>query len=116
MHGRNIAVAVGLALLSAATTAGASSDEAWKQFARDVELKCTEAVGEQIAHPLVVVDPTGSEHYGLALVSGIPKGSKAKVTVICVYDKQQKKAEIGSQLGSDKVRLPPLAHLPIKAK
>jgi hypothetical protein len=116
MDGRYIAIAAGLALLSATGSASASSEEAWKQFANDVKAKCTAAVGDQIAHPRIVVDPTGSEHYGLALVSGTAKGAKAAVTFICVYNKQQHKAEIGSELGADQVLIAPAGNRSIKAK
>ncbi len=54
-----------------------------------------------------VVDPFGSEHYGLALVTGRPKGANGFVTHICVYDKQSKAVEIGSELDTPTLNLLP---------
>jgi hypothetical protein len=88
-----------------AGSALASSDDAWKQFSADVEAKCKAAVVDQLPHPRIVVDPTGSEHYGLALLIGIPKGGKTQASFLCVYDKQAKTAEIGSEIGADKMKV-----------
>jgi hypothetical protein len=85
-------------LLLAAGAAHASSDDAWKAFAADVEAKCRKAAGEMIEKPRAVVDPFGSEHYGLALVTGKPKGARGRITHICVYDKQKKTVELGGEL------------------
>lgn len=79
-------------LLCLAGTAHASSDEAWKQFAADVEAKCKKAA-VTIEKPSTTVDPFGSSHYGLALVTGKPKGAKGLIAQICVYDKQKKTVE-----------------------
>jgi hypothetical protein len=99
-----------------AGSAFASSDDAWAQFAADVGSKCKEAVKGQIARPHVVVDPTGSEHFGLALVFGPLKGAKTEATFICTYDKQKKTAEIGSELGTEMVRVSLPAKPAAKAK
>jgi hypothetical protein len=40
-------------------------------------------------------------------VTGRPKGANGFVTHICVYDKQSKAAEIGSELQTDKLNLLP---------
>ncbi|RFB96988.1 hypothetical protein B5K11_05865 [Rhizobium leguminosarum bv. trifolii] len=86
--------------------AHASSDDAWKQLAADVEAKCkTAAVA--IENPAASVDPFGTSHYGLALVTGKPKGAKGLVAQICVYDKQKKTVEIGSELDPKKLGLAP---------
>ncbi|MBX4956896.1 hypothetical protein HJB51_00920 [Rhizobium lentis] len=93
-----------LPFLSAA--AHASSDEVWKQLAADVEAKCKEA-GVAIERPNVAIDPFGTSHYGLALVTGKPKGAKGLVAQICVYDKQEKTLEIGSAMDAKKLGLTP---------
>lgn len=93
-------------LLATAGAAQASSDDAWKQFAADVEAGCKKAAEAMIEKPRAVVDPFGSEHYGLALVTGKPKGAKGRITHICVYDKQKKTVELGSELETGKL-VPP---------
>lgn len=94
------------ALLSMAGAARASSDEAWQQLAADVEAKCMKAA-VAIEKPVATVDPFGSSHYGLALLTGKPKGAKELVAQICVYDKQKKTVEIGSELDAGKLGLTP---------
>ncbi|MFB2550962.1 hypothetical protein [Ensifer soli] len=83
--------------------ARASSDDAWAAFRADVSKACIAAVGDQLYDPTAVVDPTGSEHYGLALVSGTPKGASGTVSHICVYDKQTKAAEVGSEIPAEEL-------------
>lgn len=84
--------------LTAGAPALASSDEAWEELRADVAAKCLKASGEMIDEPKAIVDPFGSEHYGLALVSGMAKSTDTHVTHICVYDKQAKTVELGSEL------------------
>ncbi|WEZ84042.1 hypothetical protein P6U16_04810 [Rhizobium sp. 32-5/1] len=79
----------------------ASSDGAWEEMRADVSTKCLAAVADSIENPKAVVDPFGSERFGLALISGKPKGADGTVTYICVYDKQTKAVEIGSELTED---------------
>lgn len=93
-------------LLSLPAAAHASSDDAWKQLAADVEAKCKKAA-VTIEKPSATVDPFGSSHYGLALVTGKPKGAKGLIAQICVYDKQKKTVEIGSELDAKQLGLMP---------
>lgn len=84
-------------LAIAATLAGvvgatAASDDAWAEFAKDVDTACRAATAEVIADPTVTVDPFGSETYGLAVVSG------ETFSIVCVYDKKTKAVEIGGEL------------------
>ncbi|PCK85229.1 hypothetical protein CPT32_20210 [Rhizobium sophoriradicis] len=103
---RNIIPLLAMAALPfLAAAAGASSDEAWKQLAADVEAKCRKAA-VAIEKPVAAVDPFGTSHYGLALVTGKPKGAKGLVVQICVYDKQEKSVEIGSAMDAKKLGLP----------
>lgn len=98
---RTVAIA-SLMLVPLAGLSHASSDDAWATFAKDVKAKCVAAVQGQLIKPVVAVDPTGSEHYGLALVTGALKAAKTqRASFICVYDKKGKTAEIGSELGPD---------------
>ncbi|MBX5177954.1 hypothetical protein HJB77_16980 [Rhizobium lentis] len=102
---RNIIPHLAIAALPFLVTAArASSDEAWKQLAADVEAKCRKAAIEK---PKAAVDPFGTSHYGLALVTGKPKGAKGLIVQICVYDKQEKSVEIGSEMDAKELGLTP---------
>ncbi len=107
MQRNNIRLSAAILVFLTAGGAQASSDEAWKEFAADVEAKCRQAAAASIADARAVVDPFGSEHYGLALVTGRPKGANGFVTHICVYDKQSKAVEIGSELDTPTLNLLP---------
>ncbi|MBW9115917.1 hypothetical protein JNB88_19975 [Rhizobium cauense] len=101
---RFCAVAIAMA---AAAAAHASSGDAWQQFATEVEGKCKQAARASIEFPHAVVDPFGSEHYGIALVTGKPKGANGFVSYFCVYDKQTKEVELGSELETSDMRILP---------
>jgi hypothetical protein len=78
----------------------ASSDQAWATFRAQVAAACTAAAKKQYANPIVVVDPFGTESYGVALVyarTPVPKNSPPEnslTTAVCVYDKKTQKAEL----------------------
>ncbi|MBB4237526.1 hypothetical protein [Rhizobium esperanzae] len=104
---RNIIPLLAIAALPFLSVAAhASSDEAWKELAADIEAKCKKAA-VAIETPNAAVDPFGTPHYGLALLTGKPKGAKGLVAQICVYDKQTKSVEIGSELDAEKLGLMP---------
>ena len=97
-------------LLGAATVAGvaasvfhanASSDDAWAAFRADVEAACLKAAEPLFQSATAVVDPFGSESYGLALVKGKAKGAETEISAICVYDKKTRAVEIGGELPAD---------------
>ncbi len=101
-----------LTMLTAALGFGhaahASSDGAWAQFATAVEKACIKSASSQIENGRAVVDPYGSAKYGLAIVtgrpSGVPKTKKlADISVICVYDKKTKAAEVGGEIEVGKI-------------
>jgi hypothetical protein len=92
---------LGLFLLSALPSgARASSDDAWTAFRTSVTTACTAVAKKDYVNPLVVVDPFGSDSYGIALVyarTPVPKGAppaNSLTTVVCVYDKKTHKAEL----------------------
>ena len=99
---RNAAIVLALMVPGSAF---ASSDQAWSQFAKDVEQKCTAAAEQMFRKPQIVVDPTGTENYGVAIVFGRSKEAKARASVICVMDKKTGKVELGSELSKDVVRV-----------
>ncbi len=88
------------------SVAAASSDDAWAAMRTDVSAKCLKAAAGSIEKPKAVVDPFGSESFGLALVSGKPKGAKGKITQICVYNKQTKTVELGGELTEQMLKTP----------
>jgi hypothetical protein len=98
------------AFSSLALPAVASSDDAWKEFVADVQTACLGAAKDTIEDAKVVVDPVGSENYGLAVLTGKAKGADADATIshICVYDKKTKAVELGSEFAGDtlKVEIP----------
>lgn len=85
-----------LALLAFTLTgiagASASTDDAWAQFAAEVETACLAATADMLADATAVVDPFGSQSYGLAIVSG------EAASIVCVFDKQTKAVEVGGEL------------------
>ncbi len=88
-----------------ALPAAASSGDAWQEFAADVQAKCLAASKDTIMGAKAVVDPTGSEHYGLAILTGKAKGTETTISHICVYDKKTKAVELGSELSADSVKV-----------
>lgn len=97
-----------VAVSSAVLPVSASSDDAWKEFVADVQTACLAAAGDMIDDSKAVVDPVGSENYGLAILTGRAKGADVTVSHICVYDKKTKAVELGSELAGDtlKVEIP----------
>lgn len=81
----------------------ASSEEAWQQFADDVRAACVAAAEPLMDEPQALVDPHGSESYGLALLHGKAKGGDTDVSAICVYDKATKKVEMGGELPTEEL-------------
>lgn len=85
-----------------AQPARASSDDAWEAFRADVALKCLAAAEATFVEAKATVDPFGSEHFGLALVTGNARGAEdTPIRAICVYDKQTQAAELGSELPAE---------------
>ncbi|CUX17528.1 MULTISPECIES: hypothetical protein [Agrobacterium] len=107
-------ILVAAALSCLALPAAASSDDAWKEFVADVQTACLAGARDMIEDAKAVVDPVGSENYGLAIITGKAKfmdkngGADATISHICVYDKKTKAVELGSELAGDtlKVEIP----------
>ncbi|QQR36846.1 hypothetical protein JI749_04230 [Devosia oryziradicis] len=75
----------------------ASSGDAWEEFAAEVEQGCLAATEGVFTEPSAVVDPFGSESFGLAIVSGeFPSGGQG--SIICVFNKQTGAVEVGGEL------------------
>ena len=53
----------------------------------------------------MVVDPFGTESYGVAILTGKAAGADAVVSSICVYDKKTRTAEIGGELPAEQVTI-----------
>lgn len=84
------------ALLFAGPALG-SSDDAWSAFAAEVGDACLVAAGSSISDASAVVDPFGSESYGLAIISGRTANDRV-ASVICVLDKETRAVQIGGEL------------------
>jgi hypothetical protein len=74
-------------------------------FAKEVEQKCTAAAGEVFRKPMIAVDPSGTETYGVAILYGRSKELKGPAAVVCVVDRKTGKVEIGTPLGKEVVRV-----------
>lgn len=83
--------------LLGALPASAASDDAWAEFAAKVEESCVTATGGMLENAKAVVDPFGSESYGLAIVTGTV-GRDQTAAIVCVFDKQAETVQIGSEL------------------
>lgn len=81
-----------------ATGAEAASPDAWAAFRRDVEASCRAAGSGLIESPTVTVDPFGSESYGLAVLTGKAVDDGSDHSLVCIFDKATRKAEIGGAL------------------
>lgn len=81
-----------------AAPALASAPDAWEQMRKSVETACLKAAAPLLPTATVSVDPFGSENYGLAVLTGLPKGGKQRAMLICVYDKRRGTAEVGSEM------------------
>ncbi|WEK05958.1 MAG: hypothetical protein P0Y65_06805 [Candidatus Devosia phytovorans] len=88
--------AVAIVLLGALPAFAASGD-AWAEFVAKVEESCVAAAEGTFENPQAIVDPFGSENYGLAIVTGT--GASGRVAaIICVFDKQTETVQIGGEL------------------
>jgi hypothetical protein len=96
------------AVLATSFSAAASSDDAWAEFAETVRTECLKTAAPMLDAAEAVVDPFGSESFGLAVLTGQSKGTDAAVSYICVMDKRTGSIELGSELPSDvlKVTIP----------
>ncbi|WP_152044913.1 hypothetical protein [Aureimonas psammosilenae] len=63
-----------------------------------IEAACEAASSAALDDVTATRDPTGTKRYGLALVSGVQKGTRDTRSVICLYDRQSKRAEVGGLL------------------
>ncbi|QFY59436.1 hypothetical protein FZ934_02680 [Rhizobium grahamii] len=95
------------ASLAGAFSAHASSGDVWQEFATEVQGKCEIAARAAIEFPHAIVDPFGSEHFGVALVTGKPKGANGFVSYFCIFDKRTKDVELGSELNTEQIRFLP---------
>jgi len=90
-------IVVASCIAVSAGQAGAASNDAWAAFAAEVEQSCLAATSGILKHGEAIVDPYGSESYGLAIVSG-EAAPGARRSIICVFDKQSRTVEIGGEL------------------
>lgn len=89
---------IAAAMCASAFPAYAAGEADWAAFRLDVEAKCLAAAEPLFETAEAIVDPFGSQTYGLALIRGKARGADVSIMAICVYDKQTKTAEIGGEL------------------
>ena len=75
----------------------ASSDDAWAAFATEVEDACLAATGNALLDASAIVDPFGSESYGMAIVTGRTANDRS-ARMICVMDKETRAVQVGGEL------------------
>ncbi|AUH35499.1 hypothetical protein [Paracoccus tegillarcae] len=81
-----------LALPVSATTAHASTDEAWEAFRTEVHDACVELAPDE-GETVIEVNPFGSESYGAALmITTLPDGAADRY--VCIFDKKAKTVEL----------------------
>lgn len=85
-------------LIISAASAFASSEDAWKAFAADVEAKCRKEISSVLKNPKIDVDPFGSPSYGVAIGRGVVKGGDSRKAIVCIYDKKSKTVEMSGEL------------------
>jgi hypothetical protein len=112
-HGQRLALASlivgGIGMTQAAH---AASGDAWSAFQKEVSTACLAASKGLIENGRAVVDPFGSQSYGLAVVSGKAVGAKATISTICAFDKKTRKAEVGGEIASGQLLVKPSAVKP----
>ena len=91
-------ILIGFCLGIGVVPASASSDDAWKAFAADVENKCRAAMLKVIKNPKLDVDPVGTENHGVAIGRGAVIGGKIRKAIVCIYDKKSRTVEISGEL------------------
>lgn len=97
--------AIAAITLGAIGTAHAASGDAWEEFRTEVEQGCIAATAQILTDATAIVDPFGTESYGVAIVTGdTADGSKS---ILCVMDKQTRAFEIGGELAVHVMPLEP---------
>ncbi|WP_265519923.1 hypothetical protein [Nitratireductor luteus] len=90
-------------LLLSSAAASASSADAWEEFRADVETKCIAAVPDNITEATAWVHDTGTESFGVAVVSGKSSPDGARYSYFCVYDKQSGGVELTPQVEANEL-------------
>ncbi len=83
-----------LILIGSVGVLRASSPEAWEDFRKDVREKMDKAVKQKFGSYGLIVEPDGTESYGVAIATGTSVQDKKPLTVIGIYNKKTKKLEI----------------------
>lgn len=92
----SLAVMIAAAL---SAPAAASTQQAWEEFRATVEETCQNAAEGLLEAPEIVVDPFGSESYGIAVLTGRDVGGDGDLlNVVCVVDKTTGAAELSGSL------------------
>ncbi|MCW8327214.1 hypothetical protein MD588_00170 [Photobacterium sp. SDRW27] len=95
-----------LAIFSASQTF-ASTPDAWQQFEDELKTQCSILFDREFSRYQIHVDPYGSDSYGIAFAKGKLRSSSGlrapQSSMICIYNKQSHKAEVGQSFDSDRL-------------
>ncbi len=83
-----------LILLGSISQISASAPDAWEDFSKDVRAKMDKAVKPKFGSYGLVVEPNGTESYGVAIATGTSVQDNKPLTIIGIYNKRTKKLEI----------------------
>jgi len=83
-------------ILCTVSPAPAASPEPNPQVQEDVRTACAREAAAFLDTVRVVIDPTGSTSYGMAVVQGIDRQSRQSVTRMCVYNRTTRRVELGA--------------------
>lgn len=87
------------ALIAFSLPAVAASGDAWDEFRAEVETACRAATEASFETASIVVDPFGTESYGIAILTGLERGGdNVERSLVCVFDKVSRVVEIGAPL------------------
>lgn len=85
----------------------ASTSEAWQELEDAIKAQCSILFDREFSRYQLHIDPYGSESYGIAFAKGKLRSSSGlrapKSSMICIYDKRSRRAEIGQSFNSDRL-------------
>lgn len=102
-----ILTSLATALIALSAPVKASSEDAWEEFRAEVEAACRSTTEDIFEAPEIIVDPFGSESYGIAIVTGLERGGDGTPrSIVCIFDKVSRSAEVGTPLDIPALQAP----------
>ena len=94
-----------LAMFVISQQASGSSADAWQTFRDQVRSTCLAQV-PFLKDPAIHVEPFGTEHHGVALLTGAEEQGQPAEVRVCIYDKAAKTAEVSGPLPGVALEVP----------